>query len=286
MVVEVGASEKTAPEAIGPLRPATDAPRVHDGGRPPRAAPGPPARVLEDLPALHEEGAPLLEAGLEGGEVDHRRIHLDLPEIGVCGGVQGEVRAQTVFQVRARSSKVVGPGTEGVGERHIRRRRLANVLGAQPGVGQNLEPAPRSNPLDSPEMPVPGHAAGFELGREREDRTLLLSVDGALDLEAPQLVVGGAEAQLAEGDAHLHEPAVVGDGRGDVPDRIPGTVSAAVPSSAAEDAGTAAEDLVALHPRGVGAEAICGAMVVVAVDDHREEVRIGHSGVAAGEPGW
>ena len=268
-----------------PLRPPADAARVHDRRGTPGTAPWSAARELEDLPALHEEGAPLVEAGLERGEVDHGRVHLDLAEVGVDGGVEGEVRAQPVLEVRARPSEVVRTGAERVAERHVGGRRLANVLGAQPGVGQDLQPAPGSDALDSAEVSEARHAAGFQLGREGEDGALLVAVDGALDLEPPLLIRVGAEAQLAEGDAHLHEPSFVRDRGGDVPDRVPGTVPPAVTSPSPEDAGAAAQDFVALHPRGIGGEAIRGAVIVVAVHGHREEIRIGHACVPAGEPG-
>ena len=253
------------------------------GGRP--VAPRSAARELEDLPALHEEGTPLVKAGLEGREVDHRRVHLDLAEVGIDGGVQGEVRAQPVLEVGARPPEIVRARAEGIVEGHIGRRRLADVLRAQPGVGQDLEPASGSDARDSSEVPESRHAARFQLGREGEDGALLVAVDGALDLETPHLIVGRTEPQLAEGDAHLNEPALVRDRGGDVPHGVPRTVPAAVTPASPENARSAAQNLVALHPRGVGGEAIGGAVIVVAVHGHREEVRIGHPCIPAGEPG-
>jgi hypothetical protein len=51
--------------------------------------------------ALDEERAPLLEELLEGREVHHRRVGLDLAEVGVDGGVHREVGGEAVLEVRA-----------------------------------------------------------------------------------------------------------------------------------------------------------------------------------------
>src|SRR5207249_414623 len=76
---------------------------------PPSVAP-----EAEDLSSLDEEGPPLLELYLEGGEVDDRGIELDLPEIGVDGRVEREVRADAVLEIGTHAAEIRAPSVEGV----------------------------------------------------------------------------------------------------------------------------------------------------------------------------
>src|SRR5439155_17961100 len=56
------------------------------------------APEVENLGALDEERPVFLEELLEGGQVHERLVHLDLPEVGVQGGVERQARAHAVLQ--------------------------------------------------------------------------------------------------------------------------------------------------------------------------------------------
>src|SRR6185503_2333642 len=75
---------------------------------------------------LEKEGAPLLEEGLERGEVELRRIRFDLAEVGIDRAVEGEVRGQSVLEIRAhrallRAMDVVATHCAGIPHEHVRR---------------------------------------------------------------------------------------------------------------------------------------------------------------------
>src|SRR6185503_21218485 len=53
----------------------------------------------EGTASLDEEGPPLREEGLERRQVDDRRIHFDLAEVGVDGRVEREVGRQQVLEI-------------------------------------------------------------------------------------------------------------------------------------------------------------------------------------------
>ena len=82
-------------------------------------------REGEQSLGLHEEGPPLLEEGLEGAEVEHRGIGLDLAEVGVHGGVQQDVGRDPVLEVAADGDVLiarvaVGRRTRLVSGEHVR----------------------------------------------------------------------------------------------------------------------------------------------------------------------
>ena len=88
------------------LRRAADAAAVEERRLGPEEAPRTAlaplrAEVAEHLGALGEERPPLLEERLELREVDDRRIHLDLAEVRVEGGVEREAARHAVLQVEA-----------------------------------------------------------------------------------------------------------------------------------------------------------------------------------------
>ena len=80
----------------------------------------PTAAEGEDVRSLHEEGALLLVAGLEGGEVHHGRVHLYLPEIGIHRGVQREIGADTVLQIHPHAVEEIRAVSIGVVEPSVR----------------------------------------------------------------------------------------------------------------------------------------------------------------------
>src|SRR5690606_17304240 len=108
-----------------------------------------------------------------------------------------------------------------IGETDPRHLVHLEVLGPRGNVGEQLEPPPRAEALQTIQMAVPLHSAPLEPGREGEVRRLLVAVDRPLQLDSPDLLVRWAEPQLAEGDAHLDGPASVGAVRSNRPDGVP-----------------------------------------------------------------
>jgi hypothetical protein len=97
------------PVGRGALRLTADAPAVEQGVAPT----GKPE--VEESGVLDEEGAPLGKECLERAEVDDGRIGLDLPEVGVDGGVQRESGAEPVAQIHADPTAHRRTVEEGIG---------------------------------------------------------------------------------------------------------------------------------------------------------------------------
>jgi hypothetical protein len=100
------------------------------------------AEAEEDLAALGEEGALLLEERLERGEVDHDGVHLDLPEVRVDGADEGHAAADPDLEVEPRApvvARAVVPG--------VRPRRGGDELGPPRHVREELDVPPG---LDTP----------------------------------------------------------------------------------------------------------------------------------------
>ena len=209
--------------------------------------------MLEGPGALDEEGPLLVVEGLERREVQHCGIRLHLPEVGLEGGVQGQVRSHPVLEIRA-EILVVLPGVP------CSRRRRVGVLGDR--VGQDLELAGAVHILQSDQGPpaadeaaghaVPGHPAGV----------FPASMQPAIDLQAPGHVRGGFEADGGEGHADLHVPAPVVPLDLGLPHCVPVAVTIPV-----------VEQVVVLHhPLRVDPEVVAGGAVEVGVDVHADQV--------------
>src|SRR5690606_20373677 len=130
---------------------------------------------------------------------------------------------------------------------------------------------------DAGEVAVARDAAALAPGREGEDGLLLPPRDGALELDAPDLLLASAEPELAERDPQLDAPAVRRDGGPGLPHGVPGLVALVLLP--------AGEDLVAAHAGRVDHEAHGGEVVVVGVQRDREPVGVLHVGIAAAQPG-
>src|SRR3712207_7000560 len=70
--------------------------------RPPRSTLFPSTTLFR---SFDEERPPLLEERLERGEVELRRVRLDLPEVGVDRRVEREVRREAVLDVESRAAR-------------------------------------------------------------------------------------------------------------------------------------------------------------------------------------
>ena len=205
----------------------------------------------QDRAALEEERALLLVEGLVRGQVHHRRVGLDLAEVGVDRGVEREVAGQAELGVEARRA----------GGRAAADRVLAG--GAAQHVRQQLE-VPRARQLANAVQLAELVHAPRVLARDQLPLVLfLVAVDPAPGVHPPHLLLLWAVAQLVERDAELRRPALVVVGHLAVPDRVPRRVPLGL---------AVAEDEVDLAAAGRQVELEAGALVVVAVDADAHDV--------------
>ena len=168
-------------------------------------------RKGEDLAPLEEEGPLLLVERLVGGEVDDRGVGLDLAEVRVHRGVESEVRGQADLRIEADRARAVGPP---VGDRRAR-------AGLAHRVGQQLDVAGAGQPADPVQLAELVHTARVLAGDELPLVLLLVAVDPAPGVEAPDLLLLRPVAQLAQGHAELGGPTLVVVRDLAVPDRRP-----------------------------------------------------------------
>jgi hypothetical protein len=203
-----------------PLRRPSDPPRIEDGRlrsvEPPEAVRAAPPEVIEDVGPLDEEGALLLEEGLESGEVDDGGIDFYLAEVRVHGAVERQVARHPIFQIHSAGAEQPGAVVEGIPGRGGR-----DVLGAARSIRKQLQCAMRRDAVEAVEMPHARRQPAFGLRHVDEPRALVLSLDIPLGVDAERVVIGGREPELRERDPHFKRPpAFVGGDRG-FPDRIP-----------------------------------------------------------------
>jgi hypothetical protein len=195
---------------------------------------------------------------------------LDLGEVGVHRHVEGHVRGDAPAHGDPGLGIFVG-GLEGLVECGAR-------LGAAGGHrGHHLQVVARVHPGE------PGD--GVELADEAVEALVVVGRAQLVDdrarvvphgEEAPGLLVGGpGEAELLEGDGHLHPVAVVGDAAGGGPDRVPGVVLRVV---------DVAHHRIELHAEGVDPEVEGPAPVAERVDEEADRVVV-EGGVPVGEIG-
>src|SRR5690606_19775107 len=150
---------------------------------------------VEDVAALDEERALLVELRLERREVDDRGVDLDLAEVRIERRVQRQVRREPVLEVEPERGEVVGAVAVRVGERRAVVAGSGRVLGARDAVRQQLEAAAAVDAADAREVAVARDAAALAPGREGEDGLLLPARDGPLELHAPHLLGRSGEAE-------------------------------------------------------------------------------------------
>ena len=136
-----------------------------------------------------EERPLFLEIGLVGRQVDHRRVGLDLPEVGVDGEVQGQVAGQADLAVQAAQQAAAAAGGE----------RVAGFLGRQlplgHGVGDDLDLVLGLDAFQAPQLAEVVDEAGRVLGDVLPGGELLVAVEEAPDLQAEgHLVLGWRSA--------------------------------------------------------------------------------------------
>ena len=218
---------------------------------------------VEDAGVLDEEGTLLGEEGLEGGEIDDRRVRLHLPEVGVDAGVEGEGRAQTVAQVHPDAGALGGPVEEGISG-----LGWPIVVGGDE-VRQKLQAAGRTAYLHVLQA---AHLAHDPLPKARNQAVVAPLVVGhaeAVEVDPPRLdIVRRFVPDLREGNPDLRAPSLVVDADGRAPHGVPGAVHliVAVEVRVALHVGGAHPEAVARQPIEVGievdAELVVGALVV------------------------
>ena len=222
---------------------------------------------VEHLRILDEERPLLGEERLEGGQVQHRRVHFHLAEIGIERRVKREVRGHAVAQVQAcvglrRALRVERRPTERRDGRRLHHR-----------VRHELERLPRRRNLEANQVPEPRGPACVVLVPERPIVLLVAALDEATHLQSPRLFCGARKAQLAVGNPDLRGPSRGIDARGCFPDQIPGLIAARRPDA----------DVVALRAGGIHLEERPAQVVVIAIDDDLEIVGV-EARVSAYEP--
>ena len=182
--------------------------RVADAGGLP-AGPDPPGvehvevRVDEELGPLDEERALLLVVGLERGEVEDRRVGLDLPEVGLEGGVEREVGRDAVLEVGAEVALVVPalvrrPVGGGIGR----------IGGAAHHVRHDLELAGRADAVESRDGAGAAHESLLVTVPVRPGGPLSQRVDVLKQVQTPGHRRGRPVPDRREGEPDLGVPPV------------------------------------------------------------------------------
>ena len=202
---------------------------------------------------------PLLRIiGFENRQVDLGRIDLDLAEIGIERKVEGQIAFQAVLQVKADAGEQVAAGAE----------RISLLAGAEGQlahrIGHGLEMAAGADAADAGQAGEARNKTVLLLGHPGEIILLVLALDGALEIDPPDVFVLGREAQLVVGDAHLHRPALVVDLGRALPDPVPGAVVPFVVVQGPVDD----------RAGGIDAERIAAAPVEIGIDGEGEPVGI------------
>ena len=236
-VEEVGLGTVEAPEVVGPVV----------------------AEVAEDLRPLDEERPLLLEEGLEIAEVHYRGVDLDLPKVGVDGGVERKVAGEAVLHIESGGPEHPRAVVEGVTDGG------AHELAAGHRVGKQGEVAARVKAVEAGEVGHPGGEPALLLGDELQPVALVLALDVALGVDAPGLAFGRPEAELGERDTELGRPPLVVEGHGRGPDPVPGAV---VP-------GVVEDRRVTLHVARAHLEHDAGQVIVSRVQVDPDPVRVG-----------
>jgi hypothetical protein len=106
---------------------------------------------------------------------------------------------------------------------------------------------------------------------KREIILLILALDGAHEIDSPEIFIAGGKAQLVVGNTHFHSPTQVVDLGRTLPDSIPGTVVPFV----------IIQRLVDDRAGWIDTELITAALVEIGVDREAEPVGIEHIIAAA-----
>ena len=219
-----------------------------------------PLADVEGARPFEEEGALLREEQGVAAQVDVLLVGLGLREVGLDGDVGHQVGGQVDLDVAA-----------GVGDR--RGRAVLRPLDAGDDVGGDVEAAPRLGAFQADDGAGLGELVARVPGvaDRLPEAPLLLVGHLALDVEPPELLGLGGEAQGAPGDGDLDRPPLGIAVPLDAPDAVPVEVDLLA---------LVADQAVDLHAAGVGGEDVAAAPVVVGVDEDLQGVVVAHVAVA------
>jgi hypothetical protein len=157
--------------------------------------------LVEQLGALGEELPVLIEAHLEGGEVQYLIIKNHLAEIGHQGHVQREGVIDAVLEV--------GPEIVWGGQLEVAIGRVAGGIQVAAHVGEEEQAQGRVDIADAIEHArLVDEALHVRVNRV-PPRIFAVAPDAAHEVDAPALFLHLREADGGVGDAQFHSPAAV-----------------------------------------------------------------------------
>ena len=235
------------------LRRAADAPRVEQA----RAVPVVAVHVeAERAGALDEERPPLREECFEGVEVDDGRVGLDLAEVRIGRGRQGEARGHRVLQVEAH---------RGARIRRMRQRvAFLDVvrLDSAHRVRHQLEALRGAAQPDAAHLRELRHEPVGVARQQRPGGDLVEARDLADDGKPHRAALVVVEAQLRERNPELRRPAFRVPRHLHVPHRVPAVVAGPVVVVIA----------IALDADRVHRELVGRSVIEVGIDDDLQPV--------------
>ena len=212
-------------------------------------------REVEVARTLHEERPALGEERFERGQVHDRGIGFDLAEIRVDGAGEGQTRRQRVLHVDA--ERAIGRGM-------LEQRVAAGDLFRQVGqrVRDQLELLRRARHREAAQLAERRHVPVVAAGQQRPGRRFVEAADLPRHREAEGVRVRLSESQLRERDPELRGPSEAIARDADVPHRVPAVVAVVVVVPVP----------IHLHAGRVDRELVCGAFVVVGIDQDVDPV--------------
>ena len=219
---------------------------------------------------LGEERPLLGEERFELREIEHRRIHFHLAEVGIDRAGEPQRRRQRVLHVDAAVHVVVVRARE-----RIAGRNAVRQIGARHAVRNDFERSLGMDALDSGEVCETRHGSGLPFRCVDQPVHLFVRRRAAREIDSPDLIRPIGKPKLRIRDLDLGGPAAVGDLRRRLPHRIPAPIVVDV----------VVQIHVDLHVRRVDPEARAGEAVVLRVDVDAEPVGLEIVVAAAEESG-
>src|ERR1051326_35748 len=204
-----------------PLGGSADAPAVEERDAGPVESPvivRPSGAEVEDGRSLDEERALFLKERFHIAQVYHRRIDLDLSEIGIDGSVERQVRAEAHLEVSPELRSVPGTAVERIV------REVARVFGSRRKVGKKLRLPRGVDILDPDEIGKPGDKAAAVLRREDHIGALVAARDVPPEVDTPRVLVFLLKPELRKRNPHLRGPTMVVAMHFSLPYAVPGVV--------------------------------------------------------------
>ena len=213
--------------------------------------------AAQQLAALREKRALLVEEHLECRQIDDRWIGLDLAEVGIHRAIECDVGTEAHFEIGAHAAAEIRAAIEGIGCRHI---ALQAAIGG--GIGHQLEAARRLDPLNTNQLAHERRPTRAVPGDCNPEHILARRRIPVINIEAPHLDGLVRKAQLRKRDPHFRRPAEAVDGGFCLPHGIEPSI----------DDVLVVGRVIPVEPyTGRGdAEGVRGTSIVVAVERHPE----------------